>query len=78
MARDIFRQVYACPNRNELEGVGGDTQEGDDVCMRQVFPRYDYSVEGLEIPLTPKNKETDRKRTSLTFCGPPLGYIRTR
>ena len=46
--------------------------------MGQVFPHHDNFVEGLEITLAPKNGEIDRKHTSLTFCGPPSGYVLTR
>ena len=58
MVRDVSRQVdIRHPTRNELNGIGGDTQEGDDVRVRQVFPRDDHLVEGLGISLTPKHGE---------------------
>jgi len=50
MVRDVPCQVdIRHPTRNELDGIGGDTQEGDDVRVCQVFPHGDHLVEGLGI-----------------------------
>jgi len=56
MTRDVSRQVdIRHPTRDELDGIGGDTQEGDDVRVRQVFPRDGHLVEGLGMFLAFKH-----------------------
>lgn len=46
----MFRELSARhPGRNELEGGGGNAQEGDDVWMRQMFPNNGLPTEGLHV-----------------------------
>ena len=55
MTRDVSCQVHVRhPTRDELDGIGGDTQEGDDIWVCQVFPRDNHLVEGLGTFLAPK------------------------
>ena len=50
MVPDVSRQIRIWhPTRNELDGIDGDTQEGDDVRVRQVFPHGRHLVEGLRV-----------------------------
>ena len=50
MVRDVPRQIHIRhPTGNELDGIGGDTQEGNDVRVGQVFPYGGHLVEGLGI-----------------------------
>ena len=50
MVRDVSRQVYVGnPTRNESDGIGGDTHEGGNVRVRQVFPYDSHLVECLGI-----------------------------
>ena len=76
MVCDVPRQIHIRhPTRNELDGIGGDTQEGDDVRMCQVFPHGGHLVEGLGISLTPEHEEQCHQiRTILNPCGSPSGY----
>ena len=76
MVRDVSRQVGTRhPTRNELDWIGGDTQEGDDVRVGQVFPHGRHLVEGLGIPLAPENEERCHQiRTILNSCRSPSGY----
>ena len=47
---DVLQQVPAgYPRRNELEGVEGNAQKGEDVWMIQVFPCYGLLAEGLRV-----------------------------
>ena len=47
---DVPRQVHIRhPTRNKLDGIGGDTQEGNNVRVGQVFPHSGYLEEGLGI-----------------------------
>ena len=53
--RNISRQVpVKCPTRNDLEGIGGDTQNGSDIWVGQIFPCYGRLVEGLRGSLGQK------------------------
>jgi len=80
MFRDISRQIrIRHPTRNQLDGIGGDTQEGDDVRVSQVFPRDDHFVEGLGISSAPEHEgKCHQKLTILNSCGSPLGCTLTR
>jgi len=80
MVRDVSRQVHIRhPTRNELDGIGGDTQERDDVRVSQVFPRDDHLVEGLRISLAPEHEgKCHQNLTILNSCGSPLGCTLTR
>jgi len=50
MVPDVPRQIrIRHPTRNELDGVDGDAQEGDDVRVCQVFPHGGHLVERLGI-----------------------------
>jgi len=47
---NIFLQFRArSPSRNELRGLESDTQEGDDVWVRQPFPLDDLGVDSLLV-----------------------------
>ena len=80
MVCDISRQVdIGYPIRNELDGIGGDTQEEDNVRVRQVFPHDDHLVESLSICLAPKHEgKRHQIRTIPNVCGSPSGCIITR
>jgi len=79
MIRDVFCQSRAGHIRNELKGIDGDTQKGDDVWVRQVFPHYCNLVEGLRVSsASVRGKTWSRERTLLTFRRFPLGCIPTR
>ena len=80
MVRDVSRQVHIRhPTRNELDRIGGDTYEGGDVRVRQVFPRDGHLVECLGISSAPKRGgKRHKKHTVLNICGSPLGRILTR
>jgi len=57
MVFDVPRQIrIRHPTRNELDGIGGDTQEGNDVRVGQVFPHGGHLVEGLGISLAPNHE----------------------
>ena len=61
MFLDVFDQVSVeHPFRNELEGSGSDTQEGDNVSVFQVFPHCNLVVEGLCVSSATTEWENDR------------------
>ena len=75
---DAFRQVPARhPFRNKLKRGEGDTQEGNDVWMRQAFTHYSLLEENLWGSL---DREIDgfRRRTFVAFSGPSLEYTLMR
>jgi len=80
MVRDVSRQVDIWhPTRNELDRIGGDTQERDDVWVLQALPHGDHLVEGLGISLVlNRGGKMSSQRTVLNICGSPLGCILTR
>ena len=59
MVPDVPRQIRIWhPTRNELDGIPGDTQEGDDVRVCQVFPHGDHLMQHLGISLAPEHEES--------------------
>jgi len=45
---DVLQQVPTRhPLRNEVEGIGSDTEQGEDVWVCQVFPHYSLFAESL-------------------------------
>ena len=50
VALDILLQIpTGHQTRNQLEGLNGNTQKGQDVWVRQVFPCYSLFVEFLSL-----------------------------
>ena len=65
---DVFKYAPARRiMRNEAEG-GRDTQQGGDVGVCQIFPRYRHPVGGLQVLSAAKDGRSWRRgRTSLAF-----------
>ena len=69
MVPDVSRQVHIRhPTRNELDGIGGDTQEGNDVRVRQVFPHGCHFVKGLGIFRTQTWGECRQNAVAHSVC----------
>ena len=80
MIGNVFHEGHAGHRiRNELEGIGGDTQKGGDVWVRQIFPYYCNLVEGLRVPSTPEKRKVESQgHTLVIFRGTFLGYFPAR
>ena len=74
MVRDVFHQVPAGhPIRNELEGIDGGTQKGDNILVRQVPPQCSHLMEGLWVPSAPDNGNLARRTHLLDLLRVSLG-----
>jgi len=60
LSLEVFHQISSRhPVRNEPERGNGDTQEENDIRVRQIFPHHSCSVEPLWVSLAEVSGESD-------------------